>query len=97
MRRIVVDVTAVQVLAVVGVLLVLAATAVLAHRGLLAMERRGWVYYRTKGTGSMGASALFGLDEVFHPQARHAVVEHEEAEQRGPRRPAPGDRPAPSD
>lgn len=26
------------------------------HRALLAMERRGWISYRTKGTGSMGDS-----------------------------------------
>lgn len=75
-------------------LAVLAAVAAVAyglHRALLAMERRGWVYYRTKGTGSMGASALFGLNEVFHPQAQSAVVERQERDLRGARSTAAGD------
>jgi hypothetical protein len=72
---------------------VLAVIAVgwLVHRGMSAMEQRGWVYYRTKGSGSMGASALFGLNEVFHPSAEHVVVERDEAEQRGARKAAPAD------
>jgi hypothetical protein len=82
------------------VLLVVAAVAALAyllHRGLLAMERRGWIYYRTKGAGSMGASAMFSLDEVFHPEGRHVVVEKQEQQLRGSRRQAPGDLPRPGD
>lgn len=63
----------------------------LANRALSAMERRGWIYYRSKGTGSMGASAMFSLNEVFHPSAEHVVVERDEAEQRGPRKASPGD------
>lgn len=77
----------------VVVLVVVAVAAYLAHRGMLAMERRGWVYYRTKGTGSMGAAAFFSLDQVFHPNAAHAVVEREEQQVRGARGEAAGDGP----
>lgn len=69
------------------------AAGYLAHRGLLAMERRGWVYYRTKGTGSMGAAALFSLDEAFHPSSAQSVVEREEQQMRGARGDAAGDGP----
>lgn len=78
---------------IVVVLALVVAAAFLAHRGLLAMERRGWVYYRTKGTGSMGAAALFSVDEVFHPNAANAVIEREEQQMRGARDEAAGDRP----
>ena len=78
---------------IVVVLALVVAAAYLAHRGLLAMERRGWVYYRTKGTGSMGAAAFFSVDEVFHPNAAHTVVEREERQVRGARGEAAGDRP----
>jgi hypothetical protein len=97
MRRIVVDVTTGRVLVALGAVLVLAGLSLVAHRGLLALERRGWIYYRTKGSGSMGASAMFGLNEVFHPEARHTVIEQEESQQRGPRRAAPGDPPGDAD
>lgn len=74
-------------------LLAVGLIAYLGHRAMLAMERRGWVYYRTKGTGSMGASAMFSLNEVFHPEGRHTVVEQQEQNLRGARRQAPGDGP----
>lgn len=74
-----------------------AALGYLLHRVMLAMERRGWVYYRTKGTGSMGASALFSLNEVFHPEGRHVVVEKQEQDLRGPRPEAPADPPRSDD
>ncbi|MGB9375373.1 MAG: hypothetical protein WCA82_14580 [Jiangellales bacterium] len=86
-----------RVLVAIGVVVALAVMAFVAHRGLLAMERRGWVYYRAKGTGSMGASAMFGLNEAFHPEARHTVIEQAQSEQRGPRRAAPGDPPSDPD
>jgi len=86
-----VEVTAGRVLLVVSLVVVATVMAVLAHRGLLALERRGWIYYRTKGSGSMGASAMFGLNEAFHPQGRHTAVEQQEGELRGPRRVAPSD------
>lgn len=89
--------TPARVLLVLGVVGALAIMGFVVHGALLAMERRGWVYYRTKGTGSMGASAMFGLNEAFHPQARHTVVEQEQSAQRGPRRAAPGDPPADGD
>jgi hypothetical protein len=82
---------------VVLVLVLVVAAAYLAHRGLLAMERRGWVYYRTKGTGSMGAAAFFSVDQVFHPNAAEAVVEREEQQVRGARGEAAGDRPGQSE
>lgn len=63
------------------------------HRLLTAMERRGWIYYRTKGTGSMGASTLFSLNEVFHPGGHGTTVELQERDLRGARPPAPGDPP----
>lgn len=72
-------------------MLAILAAGWLGHRVLSAMERRGWVYYRTQGSGSMGAAALFGLNEVLHPSAGHEVVERDEAEQRGERRATPGD------
>lgn len=78
---------------VVLVLALVVAAAYLAHRGLMAMERRGWVYYRTKGTGSMGAAALFSLDEAFRPSSAQAVLEREEQQMRGARGDAAGDRP----
>jgi hypothetical protein len=78
---------------VVFLLLVLAAAGWLAHRGLCEMERRGWIYYRTKGSASMGASALFSLNEVFHPSSEHVVVEQREQDLRGPRRQSPTDNP----
>ena len=78
---------------VVLVVAIVAAAAWAVHRGLLAMERRGWIYYRTRGTGSMGASAMFSFNEVFHPEASTAVVEREEEQRRGPRRDVPGDPP----
>lgn len=83
------------VLAILGA----AAMAYGAHRLLLWMEHRGWVYYRSKGTGSMGASAMFSLNEVFQPAARTAVVEREEQQVRGLRRPSPDEpqRPESSD
>lgn len=96
MPRIVVDVTPGRVLVVLGAVAALAVGAYLAHLCLLALERRGWIYYRTRGTGSMGASAMFGLNEAFHPEARHTVMEQEQSAQRGPRRAAPGDPPADS-
>ncbi len=80
-------------LVVLAVLGAVVAMTYLAHRGVLAMERRGWVYYRTKGTGSMGASAMFGLNEVFHPEAQQTVIEQDESERRGPRRSTPADPP----
>ena len=76
------------------VLVAIGLIAYLGHRAMLAMERRGWVYYRTRGTGSMGASALFSLNEVFHPEGRHTVVEQQEQNLRGARRQSPGDRPS---
>ncbi len=88
---ILVDVGAVRV---VLVLLVVGLILYLGHTAMLAMERRGWVYYRTRGTGSMGASAMFSLNEVFHPEGRHTVVEQQEQELRGSRRQAPGDPPS---
>lgn len=81
---------------VARVLLVLVAIGLIVsvgHRAMLAMERRGWVYYRTKGTGSMGASAMFSLQEIFHPEGRHTVVEAQEQNLRGARRQTPGDPP----
>jgi hypothetical protein len=73
------------------VLLTLAVSALglVAHRLLLWMERRGWIYYRRKDRPSMGAAALFGLNEVFHPQAQHTVVEQQQQDTRGARRAAP--------
>lgn len=78
---------------VVFLLLVLVTVGWLAHRGLCEMERRGWIYYRTKGNASMGASAMFSLNEVFHPSGEHAVVEQREQDLRGPRRQSPTDNP----
>lgn len=82
---------AVVVLAALAVL----ALGYLAHRGLTAMERRGWIYYRTRSRGAMGAAAMFGLTEVFQPAAHSATVEQQAADRRGPRRQAPGDPPTP--
>ena len=76
------------------VLVAIGLIAYLGHWAMLAMERRGWVYYRTRGTGSMGASALFSLNEVFHPEGRHTVVEQQEQNLRGARRQSPDDRPS---
>jgi hypothetical protein len=76
----------------VVLVLLVAGAVLLAHRGLLAMERRGWVYYRHRGRASAGAG-LGALDEVFHPSAQLTVVEEREAEQRGPRGAVPGDPP----
>lgn len=73
--------------------LVVVAAALLLHRALLAMERRGWIYYRHRGRASAGVG-LGVLDEVFHPSAQVTVVEEQESQQRGPRRAAPGDPPA---
>ena len=77
-------------------LVVVAALALgyLAHRALTAMERRGWIYYRTRSRGAMGAAAMFGLNEVFQPSAHTATLEQQADDRRGPRRQAPGDPPA---
>jgi hypothetical protein len=39
----------------------------------------------------MGASAMFSLNEVFHPEGHHTVVEQQEQDLRGPRRQTRGD------
>jgi hypothetical protein len=75
------------------VALAVLAVGLLLHVAMLAMERRGWVYYRRRGRGS--ASAGIGVvDEVFHPSAQVTVVQQQEQSLRGARRPAPGDPPA---
>jgi hypothetical protein len=78
-------------LALVAVLVV--AVGVALHRVLIAMERRGWVYYRHRGRSS-AAVGLGVLDEVFHPSAQIAVVQQQEQQLRGPRRPSLGDPPS---
>jgi hypothetical protein len=69
------------------------AVGLLLHAAMLAMERRGWVYYRRRGRGS-AAAGLGVVDEVFHPSAQITVVQQHEQQLRGPRRPSPGDPPS---
>ncbi len=42
------------------------------HRFLIALERRGYIYYREKPRGS-GAGALFELDKLTRPSVEHVV------------------------
>lgn len=81
----------VQPVRVVLVVAVAAALVLVVHRSMLTMERRGWVYYRTRRRGAMGAAAMFAVTDVLQPSARSAVLEQEAQQRRGPRRPAPGD------
>jgi uncharacterized membrane protein len=74
--------------------LLLGVGALVLHRAMLAMERRGWVYYRGQRRGAMGAAAMFALDEVVQPSRQEIVIEQAEQEIRGARREVPGDQPA---
>lgn len=48
-------------------------SAALLHGALLAMERKGWIYYRTRGRGGT-AAGLSALQEVFQPGAQSPQV-----------------------
>ncbi len=57
-------------------LLVIAAVAGLGtlDRLLLAMERRGWIYYRKKqGSRATLGGALLQVQAIFEPQKEHAA------------------------
>lgn len=44
------------------------------HRLALAMERRGWIYYRdTKASSSSRTNAFLQVQAMFEPKAEHAV------------------------
>lgn len=48
-----------------------AAILVLLHLGLLAAERRGWIFYRNRPR----IQALGILEEVFQPSIQHVIAE----------------------
>lgn len=46
----------------------------LMHLAALAMERRGWIYYRdTKASSSSRTNAFLQVQAMFEPKAEHTV------------------------
>lgn len=66
------------VLTAAAVLALLGVVGFVADRMLLALEARGWIYYRRKRghVDRMGQSALH-IQSLFEPGKRHEVVERE--------------------
>jgi len=75
------------------VLLGAAAGLILLDRLLLALERRGWIYWR-RSRGSIGSlgNAMLDVQKILEPSKRHVVEER----RRSPdERPEDGDPPKP--
>lgn len=75
------------------VLLGAAAGLILLDRLLLALERRGWIYWRRSrgSSGSLG-NAMLDVQKILEPSKRHVVEER----RRSPdERPEDGDPPKP--
>jgi len=58
---------------VLAVIATLGAAAYGIHRLALYAERRGWIYYRTKGSG--GTPWLGSLEGIYQPSMQHVVDE----------------------
>ena len=43
------------------------------HRWCLRLERLGYIYYRTKSTGSGIPGAVFEVDKLIRPSSEHIV------------------------
>lgn len=71
------------VLGIVAILGVLAVAALAVHLLLTWMDRRGWIWYRTKDRPRPGSLGL--LEEIYQPSVEHvieqAVTEETEADQ----------------
>jgi len=57
------------------------------HRFCIRLEERGYIYYRTKSSGSGLAGAVFEVDKLIRPSTEHVVAtldsEHESQTQDG--------------
>ncbi len=61
-------------------------------RLLLWMEKRGWVYYRTKrGSGGAASGVLTSMQQFVEPQIRHVIELKEEAKEQVRRDQGQGD------
>lgn len=76
--------------------LVVAAAVLMIDRLLLAMEARGWIYYRTKSARRGAAAVVLPFDEVFHPSSHVVVTERRNAEIRAAQQDS-GDGPDPTE
>lgn len=79
-----------------GWVLVAAAAALAIDRMLLAMEARGWIYYRTRSARRGAAAVMLPFDEVFHPSSHVVVAERRSSEVRAVRQDS-GDGPDPAE
>jgi hypothetical protein len=62
----------------IGIVLMLFAL----DRLLLWMEKRGWLYYRTKhGSGGAASGVLTSMQQFVEPQVQHVIEMKEEAKQ----------------
>ena len=76
----------VTTLKILAILLAALAGLYALHRLALWMERKGWIYYRTRGDGSAAGNALMEIQSIFEPASRHGVEvrkrqEHREEEE----------------
>jgi hypothetical protein len=62
-----------SVLTILAVLIVLTVAAVFVHLVLSWMERRGWVYYRTKERPRPSSLGL--IEEIYQPSVEHVIEE----------------------
>ncbi|RLP09530.1 hypothetical protein [Propionibacterium australiense] len=74
---------------------VVAAAALVIDRLLLAMEARGWIYYRTRSARRGAAAVVLPFDEVFHPSSHVLVAERQSSEVRAAQQDS-GDGPGPA-
>ena len=59
---------------VAGWLIAAAAVLYALHRGALAMERRGWIFYRDRRASTSTASnAFMQVQAMFEPRAEHVL------------------------
>ncbi len=62
-----------QILAIIAVLIALTCAALTVHLVLSWMERRGWVYYRTKDRPRPSSLGL--VEEIYQPSIEHVTEE----------------------
>lgn len=71
----------------IGALLLIPIVLFGIHRFCIRLEERGYIYYRTKPSGSGVAGAVFEIDKLIRPSTEHVVStldgEHESQTQDG--------------
>lgn len=77
-----------RVLVVVSIVTVLAIAAGLVHFLLTWMDRRGWIWYRTKDRPKPASLGL--LEEIYQPSVEH-VIEHQISDETGADQAAKGE------